>query len=822
MVNPAYAGELEILWPDDSGADRNTRVDQIGKKASGLLCVPELWRPPMAVLTSASFDVWRASTGLSRLQLIDAVSKLVSIEAAKFTTAWQAGLILRSSAVNETLRDRGSYTSRAIPADYDERTIGRAIAEIYEDFQAVATGGSIAVIVQPLVPGPSMYLGHMSNERRVSKTVNQWMYEIQSTGTIERFNSQRASAPDERRPLGLDSFRRLKPLLRSVGRWCTALGRGPVHIEWAYSNQKLWLVQIDFEDESPDDGFDPNNLLRPADGVALQIRDVSPLERLSLSDRSTGWRKLDNIFSLAAIRNAPYPNLYFLPAKILKEEEFDATVIVEKIQEISNGRVVVRTDCISECINGENLPRTNSVSPMEAVSFMGNTLRYLIDRGSSVEEICFILHRFIPATAASWVLADPTSQIVRVDSLWGIPDGLQFLPHDTFEFDVKKNEITSETIRYKVGFIQETETGQWVELKVARHLGRSRSLSKSDVIEVASQTHLLAENLGQRVQVMWFCGIPEQLGIGRNLPWFKMPAQQAEVSARRNAGPSRPRFQIRTKEDLITAQSLPYGRHILTVHPDIELIRSDHTFLDELAVVAIAINAPVELFGSVLGHAYYLLERKGVTVIAAGEPSHTRIRGKQTFGKLVRDNIPAVIEGQGEVATLARIEKRDARAALIVKLFEEAHELLNAVSPEDVRGELADIVEVTRSLAAATGVSWEDVEAAAKTKRNKRGGFEAGVVLMSTGWPKTSSASKSQAPNLVSLHALATSESDSSGAEINYVSLIASGAKREVRLLNDEWYRVELTASGVKLSRVKAPANDAEEQLSFPNFDEGL
>lgn len=95
MAKSAYGDDLEVLWPSDRGAAIPSRVDRIGNKASGLLCVPQLWRPPMAVLSSSSFDVWRASTEGARFRIAEAASILIGKEAAKFPPEWQAGLILR-------------------------------------------------------------------------------------------------------------------------------------------------------------------------------------------------------------------------------------------------------------------------------------------------------------------------------------------------------------------------------------------------------------------------------------------------------------------------------------------------------------------------------------------------------------------------------------------------------------------------------------------------------------------------------------------------------------------------------------------------------
>jgi hypothetical protein len=42
---------------------------------------------------------------------------------------------------------------------------------------------------------------------------------------------------------------------------------------------------------------------------------------------------------------------------------------------------------------------------------------------------------------------------------------------------------------------------------------------------------------------------------------------------------------------------------------------------------------------------------------------------------------------------------------------------------------LADVLEVLRALAAALGMSWEDVEAEAARKRDERGGFDQRIFL---------------------------------------------------------------------------------------------
>lgn len=99
------------------------------------------------------------------------------------------------------------------------------------------------------------------------------------------------------------------------------------------------------------------------------------------------------------------------------------------------------------------------------------------------------------------------------------------------------------------------------------------------------------------------------------------------------------------------------------------------------------------------------------------------------FGKLVRDGIPGVIEAKGErpvYRTLAAAEFPD---ALRDKLREEIGELLAARNPEEVTGELADVLEVLMAIANDQGLRWEEIEIARQKKRADRGGFEQRVFL---------------------------------------------------------------------------------------------
>jgi predicted house-cleaning noncanonical NTP pyrophosphatase (MazG superfamily) len=80
------------------------------------------------------------------------------------------------------------------------------------------------------------------------------------------------------------------------------------------------------------------------------------------------------------------------------------------------------------------------------------------------------------------------------------------------------------------------------------------------------------------------------------------------------------------------------------------------------------------------------------------------------------------------VTTIAREFRLD---ALMLKLREECGELVDA-SPAELIEEVADVLEVLRGIAAASGATWEQVEVQAAAKRDERGGFVQGVWLVAT------------------------------------------------------------------------------------------
>ncbi len=101
---------------------------------------------------------------------------------------------------------------------------------------------------------------------------------------------------------------------------------------------------------------------------------------------------------------------------------------------------------------------------------------------------------------------------------------------------------------------------------------------------------------------------------------------------------------------------------------------------------------------------------------------------EKVFEKLVRDGIPDIIRARGDEAVCRTLSGAEYRAALEEKLLEECREALAAEGRERI-GELGDVLEVIRALAALEGVGLEGVLRAAEEKRRERGGFEERIFL---------------------------------------------------------------------------------------------
>lgn len=100
-----------------------------------------------------------------------------------------------------------------------------------------------------------------------------------------------------------------------------------------------------------------------------------------------------------------------------------------------------------------------------------------------------------------------------------------------------------------------------------------------------------------------------------------------------------------------------------------------------------------------------------------------------SYNKLVRDKVPQIIEQNGEIPVIRKLNDSEYKEELEKKLYEEYQEVLDSNCSSRIE-ELADMVEVINYLAMLEGESLDTVIKVAKTKKEERGGFDKRIYLM--------------------------------------------------------------------------------------------
>lgn len=733
---PPKPGVLYHGGTDDASArsyqNHLLTVFHYGSKVAGLLILPPAWVPPFAALPAWVSDEWQ-SGGDAWVEAVRRQGILFSDIIRHVSDNGQHGIILRSSAVGEGLEDRGQYRSIVLSSATSEGEVISALDEIYTEWLDKSRHLNMGVCVQRYVE-PEIS-GHVSNELHLSATRNQWKYELERPTYVPNrgLNSKFAYSPPESEPPRVSTQRNLARALRGVCHWVNLRIGTRSHVEWCVSANQLWVLQLD-EEIPTSEGENPHAMPETHFGAGVRPPSSFSCFAAYLIQEDTPWKKLINIRDFWIGSELPKHRLFFVTAdEVLNNlSQGNGPRLAEEIDHLTRSRAVLRTDCRDPKVRGFNLPRTHTVSGNDAVKWLDCTIGEMMSRGVAPTDIAFILHQYIPARAAAWSYYNPGEALVRVDCLWGLPDGLQFLSHDTFELDARTGDEVSAEVRFKRNFLQEQPDGSWQYVRVARQFGRDRVLSSGALRHIALQTVAVAKNLSQRAQIMWFCDLPPDLGLGTHLPWYRSRDFLTHEAVER---PSLRTREIRTLSDLDAVKG-DTGRFILQLQPSAELVRADDQYLDRVIEVASERNLPIELPGSILGHAYYRLRDSGLLVLTA-ERKFQRARGRRAHGKLVRDAIPANIAAGGERVSFGRLARDEAITALVGKLFEEGLEVLNARDRPARVEELADVLEVLRGLAALEGAEWEEIRTVADSKRAKRGGFERQTVLLETQLPKS-------------------------------------------------------------------------------------
>ncbi len=102
------------------------------------------------------------------------------------------------------------------------------------------------------------------------------------------------------------------------------------------------------------------------------------------------------------------------------------------------------------------------------------------------------------------------------------------------------------------------------------------------------------------------------------------------------------------------------------------------------------------------------------------------------YHKLVRDGVPEIIRRKGEHCEVTVMAEEEYQQALRDKLVEEAKEVAQALTLQELITELADVQEVFDTLRATYALSQETIAQEQARRRAERGGFERRLRLLWT------------------------------------------------------------------------------------------
>ncbi|NTW96622.1 MAG: nucleoside triphosphate pyrophosphohydrolase [Erysipelotrichaceae bacterium] len=102
-----------------------------------------------------------------------------------------------------------------------------------------------------------------------------------------------------------------------------------------------------------------------------------------------------------------------------------------------------------------------------------------------------------------------------------------------------------------------------------------------------------------------------------------------------------------------------------------------------------------------------------------------------TYNKIIRDNIPSIIEKDHKSCVVSVLDDEQFNLELKKKLIEEATEVLAATTREELIGEIADMHEIIDKLKEIYGIDDVEVSKVQRIKAEKNGKFEKKLFLVS-------------------------------------------------------------------------------------------
>jgi len=740
----------------------------VGWKASGLTSVPPEWSSPFFVILASCISGSGANGPI--LTAIQTTMEQIGIPRDK-------RVMVRSSGIAETIRTRGGLVSRACSAN----DVASTISDLHRKLSI--SPEPVHWIIQQAIDSKAK--GQLSNERHLSRENRDWIAEFEPHGDRPGYAARiavrrwRDGSALEIEKLSCSSEPEITLRLKDVARWAVQFA-SRIHFEWVWDGSAVIIVQADLAEQRH--GIDPRSLV----AVNVPAVNLNSLRHLRVADDSdyASYSKLSNARLYRQLGYA-MPVFYVTDDQRLFGDLLSGTLppnFEQDLQELTRRPLIIRTDGSDiPASKREMLPRSDELrSPTEAKQWLLKDFSSRIhEAGLGRNQLCLLAHHFIPSVASAWARAEPGNRIVRIESLWGIPEGLYWYSHDTFEVDTQTSQLGASwlvappgytfrgRIRYKGTFVSPDSAGKWGPVQTAPPHDWRRSIRKTKwLFEIAHTTRRIAEEEKFPVSVMWLIGNHPGATTHEVLPWFH---SRSELAGSPKAAP---RHKLTAAGDYLIGTvaewnrlqlDLQAGRRIerIVVQPfDSQLIRNAK-FAEDLARLAASRRIVVELAGGILSHMYYILQRHGAQVECVDLFGIDE--DVVEYNKIVRDKIPAVIAERGERVEAVQLCGDALLRALREKLVEEALEALDARSGDDLVAELADVEEVVEAICRALQVKDSQLKSTRREKRNRRGGFDRGLMLIKTATPHSIQTPSADTPASLELSATPAIISDPAG-----------------------------------------------------------
>ena len=559
---------------------------KVGEKAAGLLALPRAWVPAFAVVSGPLAR--RLEDGLPwELPRLLAGQEREAIEGRLFAPT--AHLVIRSDGPAES-KTPGGGISLICEASWEGLRRG------FERYRRACPQLGMPIVQVAIDP---TLLGVMSNARPSSKRVEEWLVEgildLKAPGTM-RIHADR---PARAGRLLAGGRRELQKALRSA---CSRLTvqRWRYRCEWAWDGTRVWMLQADRVPEVASEPAAVRYLDRHSYEVPQGVAEDP--EEMKLSAR---------FGKLASRRAFARMGLPLVPLRAQTVEQWraggDANDLLEELLAAWRSPIVVRTD-----VTGESTPFLLPTSaPLYSASKLGHFVRDAVGAleadGISPEGILLLFSPLLPAHVSALVYADARAGKARVDSLWGFPDGLLNLPHDSFS--VEADRVAGREIRYKPAC-----------LLLERDRVRRRTLGspydwapslRADEVRLLARWGRELSALGDApTALMALCRVGGQIGPRACFPFHSWSAGPGEHGDAQMVAPVA--LTVESAADL--KREISSGS---TVRLNLERgLDRDVNFIEAVGLWAARSEATLLFSGSLLGHTRALLERAGAVVIS--------------------------------------------------------------------------------------------------------------------------------------------------------------------------------------------------------------